>query len=83
MAIGGFNGTDPAPSFAQFQEYVAAGKIHWFVAGGGGGGFRGGFGGGPAAGGGTANEITSWVESNFPSQSIGGTTMYDLSGSTQ
>src|SRR5207253_1961548 len=31
MAIGGFNGTDPAPTLEQFQAYVAAGRIHWFI----------------------------------------------------
>ena len=36
MAVGGFNGTDPAPTLAQFQELVAADKIHWFVGGGAG-----------------------------------------------
>ncbi|MCW2965355.1 MAG: glycosyl transferase [Actinomycetia bacterium] len=36
MAIGGFNGTDPAPTLAQFQQDVAAGKIHYFIAGGSG-----------------------------------------------
>ena len=43
MAIGGFNGTDPAPTLAQFEKYVAEGKIHYYIAGGG--GFGGGFGG--------------------------------------
>ena len=41
MAIGGFNGTDPTPTLAQFQQYVADGDIHYFI----GGGFGGGFGG--------------------------------------
>jgi 4-amino-4-deoxy-L-arabinose transferase-like glycosyltransferase len=36
MAIGGFNGTDPAPTLAQFQQDVAAGKIHYFISGGSG-----------------------------------------------
>ena len=35
MAIGGFNGSDPSPTLAQFQEYVADGEIHWFIGGGG------------------------------------------------
>jgi 4-amino-4-deoxy-L-arabinose transferase-like glycosyltransferase len=55
MAIGGFRGTDPAPSLAQFEKYVAEHKIHYYVAGGGGfggggGGFRGGGGGGRGTG---------------------------------
>ena len=37
MAIGGFNGTDPSPTLAQFEAYVQAGKIHYFLASGGGG----------------------------------------------
>ena len=36
MAIGGFNGTDPAPTLAQFEKYVSEGKIHYFIASGGG-----------------------------------------------
>jgi 4-amino-4-deoxy-L-arabinose transferase-like glycosyltransferase len=45
MAIGGFRGTDPAPSLAEFEKLVAAHKIHYYVAGGG-----GGFGGAGAGG---------------------------------
>ncbi|WP_112248508.1 glycosyltransferase family 39 protein [Kribbella monticola] len=72
MAIGGFNGTDPAPSLAQFEELVAQGKIHYFVgsAGGGFGGNRGG----------TSSDIATWVAANFQAQTIGNTTVYDLTG---
>jgi 4-amino-4-deoxy-L-arabinose transferase-like glycosyltransferase len=70
MAIGGFNGTDPAPSLAQFEEYVRAGRIHWFIAGGR---------GGPGGGGGTSSAITAWVEANFTATNSGGTTLYELS----
>jgi len=38
MDIGGFMGTDPAPTLQQFQSYVAAGEVHYFVEGGGFGG---------------------------------------------
>jgi 4-amino-4-deoxy-L-arabinose transferase-like glycosyltransferase len=75
MAIGGFNGTDPTPTLAQFEQYVRAGDIHYFIAGGGGGG-PGGAGG---AGSGTSSAITQWVEQNFTAQTVGGTTIYDLS----
>jgi 4-amino-4-deoxy-L-arabinose transferase-like glycosyltransferase len=68
MAIGGFNGTDPAPTLAQFQAYVAAGKIHYFLAGG-----RGGFGSSSSS-----SAITSWVESHFTARTVGGVTVYDL-----
>ncbi|GAA4691526.1 hypothetical protein GCM10023215_30580 [Pseudonocardia yuanmonensis] len=35
MAVGGFNGTDPAPTLARFQQFVAEGRVHWFVGGAG------------------------------------------------
>jgi 4-amino-4-deoxy-L-arabinose transferase-like glycosyltransferase len=82
MAIGGFNGTDPAPTLSQFEKYVSEGKIHYFIASGGGiGGFGGGFGGFGGAGTGTADNgsrITSWVESHFTAQTVGGVTVYNL-----
>jgi len=31
MAIGGYNGTDPAISLAAFKRLVAAGKIHYYI----------------------------------------------------
>ncbi len=80
MAIGGFNGTDPAPTLAQFEKYVSEGKIHYFIPGSG--GFGGGFGGGAGVAGATgddASQITSWVESHFSAETVGGVTVYDLS----
>ncbi len=77
MAIGGFNGSDPAPTLAQFKEYVAQGKIHYFISGGGLGG-GGGFGGPGGGSNGTGSSISSWVSSNFESVTVGGTTFYDL-----
>ena len=77
MAIGGFNGSDPSPTLAQFQDYVDQGLIHWFAAsgaGGNGGGMRGGGLGGT----GTAAEISTWVQANFAAVTIDGTTFYDL-----
>ncbi|MGW3956665.1 glycosyltransferase family 39 protein [Streptomyces sp. NPDC004752] len=71
MAIGGFNGTDPSPTLAQFKQYVADGKIHYFIAGGG-------MGGGMGGDSGTASQITSWVESNFKKVTVGSATFYDL-----
>jgi 4-amino-4-deoxy-L-arabinose transferase-like glycosyltransferase len=52
MAIGGFRGTDPAPSLARFEQLVSSHQIHYYVAGGAGGGFAraGGFGGFEGAG---------------------------------
>jgi hypothetical protein len=53
MAIGGFRGTDPAPSLAQFEKLVSEHKIHYYVASGGFGG-RGFGGAGGSLGGGLA-----------------------------
>ncbi|MGY0068611.1 ArnT family glycosyltransferase [Streptomyces sp. QTS137] len=80
MAIGGFNGTDPSPTLAQFQQYVAEGRIHYFVAGGGmGGGMGGGTGEGDDSGdSSTSSQITSWVEENFEEVTAGSATFYDL-----
>ncbi len=78
MAIGGFNGSDPSPTLAEFQAYVANGEIHYFIDGGGGG--RGGPGGGSDDGGGS--EISSWVQETFPATTVDGVTVYDLSGGT-
>ncbi|NLU79681.1 glycosyltransferase family 39 protein [Micromonospora sp. HNM0581] len=71
MAVGGFNGSDPSPTLEQFQRYVADGQIHWFL---GGGGFRGTNGGSSAS-----SEIAAWVAENFPTQTVDGVTLYDLS----
>jgi 4-amino-4-deoxy-L-arabinose transferase-like glycosyltransferase len=92
MPMGGFMGSDPAPTLAQFQEYVATGQVRYFVEGGGPGGGMGGPGGGGApgaqaqggrAGGpmsrGTSGEITAWVTGHFTKIDVGGRTVYDLS----
>jgi hypothetical protein len=72
MAIGGFNNNGGLLTLAQFKRYVARREIHYYVAEVGGGG------GGPFGGSGT-NAITSWVESHFRAETIGGTTVYNLS----
>jgi 4-amino-4-deoxy-L-arabinose transferase-like glycosyltransferase len=66
MAMGGFRGTDPAPTLAQFEQYVKQGKVHYVLAGARGGLSGGGFGGGGFGGGsgGTVASVTSWVEQN-------------------
>lgn len=71
MAVGGFNGTDPSPTLVQFQQLVAQGKIHYFIAGGT-----------MQADSGSAApaQIAAWVAANFQAQTIGGTTVYILAG---
>jgi 4-amino-4-deoxy-L-arabinose transferase-like glycosyltransferase len=70
MPIGGFNGSDPSPTLAEFEQYVAEGRIHYFIGGGG----MGQSNGGSSA----SSQIAAWVESNFDSSTIGGVTVYDL-----
>ena len=69
MAVGGFNGSDPSPTLAQFEQYVADGQIHWFV-----GGTVGQSNGGSSS----SSEIAAWVEANFSSTEVDGVTLYDL-----
>ena len=71
MAIGGFNGTDPAPTLAQFEADVAAGRIHYFIGGG--------TGLGGSSTGTTAGAITRWVEGRYTATTVDGVTLYDLS----
>jgi len=73
MAIGGFNGSDPAPTLAQFEKLVTAGKIHYFIAGSV---------GTPNGGSNASSEISSWVSSHYTTVTIGGVTLYDLTKAT-
>ncbi|MFF6907624.1 ArnT family glycosyltransferase [Streptomyces sp. NPDC012389] len=75
MAIGGFNGSDPSPTLAQFKKYVEEGKIHYFISSGTGGGMGGG---GMGGGNGTSSQISSWVTENFTEVTVGSATFYDL-----
>jgi hypothetical protein len=68
MAIGGFNGTDPAPSLAQFKALVAKHEIHYYV-GPNGESFGGGRG---------SSAIASWVAAHFHHETVGGETVYNL-----
>ena len=72
MAIGGFSGSDPAPTLAQFEKLVSAHEIHYFVASGSGG--PGGRGGGSGYG----SQIAAWVKAHFTARTVGGMTVYDL-----
>ncbi|MCU1513965.1 MAG: hypothetical protein JWO10_1055 [Microbacteriaceae bacterium] len=70
MAVGGFNGSDPSPTLAEFKAYVKAGKIHYFV----GSGSLGQSSGGSSA----SSAIAAWVAATFTATTVGGTTVYDL-----
>jgi 4-amino-4-deoxy-L-arabinose transferase-like glycosyltransferase len=68
LAIGGFNGTDPAPTLAEFEAMVAKGEIHYYVGQG-----SESFGGGTGS-----SAIASWVTAHFKSETVGGVTVYNL-----
>jgi 4-amino-4-deoxy-L-arabinose transferase-like glycosyltransferase len=70
MAVGGFQGTDPFPTLAQFQQYVRDREIRFFIAG-------------PAEasadrGGRDARQIVAWVALHFTATTVDGTMVYDL-----
>ncbi|UOZ06574.1 glycosyltransferase family 39 protein [Amycolatopsis sp. WQ 127309] len=67
IGIGGWSGSDPAPTLAEFKAYVAAGEVKYFI--------DGGRGGGPGGG---SSEITEWVTANFTATTVDGSTVYDL-----
>ncbi len=77
MAIGGFNGTDPSPTLAQFEAWVKGGKIHYFIAGGNSGG-----GGSTNSTTNISSQISSWVKTHFTARTVGGVTLYDLTSAT-
>ncbi|MBV9203955.1 MAG: glycosyltransferase family 39 protein [Actinobacteria bacterium] len=68
MAIGGFNGTDPWPTLAVFEELVAKHEIHYYV-----GRNTQSFGGGQGS-----SAIAAWVAAHFKKVTVGGQTVYDL-----
>ncbi len=79
LAVGGFNGTDPAPTLEQFQQLVADGRVHWFVGAGQGRGLLGD----PSSGGSDqAQRITEWVAATFTPVTVDGTVLYDLTAGT-
>ncbi len=73
MAVGGFNGTDPAPTLKEFQHFVATRQVHYFVGG------RMMTWGTPKNGGSSeAADIADWVETHYTPVSVGHTLVYDL-----
>ncbi len=76
MAIGGWN-NDPSPTLAQFEAYVKAGDITYFISGGTGGGMGGGAGSSSVS-----SQITAWVQAHFTAKTVGGSTVYDLTSAS-
>ena len=73
MAVGGFNGTDPAPTLDEFRALVAAGRIHYFIESRIMASSRTDHGGSKAA-----VDIADWVVHTFGPRTVGGTVVYDL-----
>jgi hypothetical protein len=70
ITIGGFNGGDPAPTLAQFEQLVAQHKVRFILLSAG-----GGFGGGGGLGAGGGSSISQWVTTHatlVPAASYGG-----------
>jgi len=72
VAIGGFNGTDPWPTLAAFEQLVDKHEIHYYVGEG-----SDSFGGGTLS-----SQISSWVSSHFTKETVGGETVYNLTKPT-
>ncbi|MEV4600665.1 glycosyltransferase family 39 protein [Amycolatopsis sp. NPDC049253] len=70
LAVGGFNGTDPYPALAQFQQYVHNGQIHYFL---GDGLLMQG-----SSGSDDARQVAAWVAEHYRATTVDGVTVYDL-----
>jgi hypothetical protein len=79
MALGGFNGTDPAPTLAQFQAYVAEGAVHYFV----GDVSSASISSTTTGGSDDAARIAQWVAAHHTATTVGDTTVYDLTAATR
>ena len=87
MAMGGFTGSDPAPTLAELQSYVASGELRYVIVGGQGGGMGGPDGASTTATGtgedGSASTRNAWVTANCTQVDDAGTgtsTLYDCAG---
>jgi 4-amino-4-deoxy-L-arabinose transferase-like glycosyltransferase len=75
MPLGGFNGSDPSPPQADFEQMVVAGKIHYFIVA------ASDEDSGPEDPSTRLNNsglIQQWVESNFTPTHFGQIALYDL-----
>ena len=73
MAIGGFSGSDPAPTLDEFKNDVAQHKVAYYVV-------VNDHGHGPGWGNNRGHaDIAKWVATTFSSTSVGNATVYNLS----
>jgi 4-amino-4-deoxy-L-arabinose transferase-like glycosyltransferase len=70
IALGGWLGEDPAPTFDQFKALVGARKVAYFI-------WQQPIVDGVPLGK-DATAITDWVQSNFEGENVGGVRIYDL-----
>ena len=75
MAVGGFNGTDPAPTLGEFQGDVADGRVHYFIKAHSMFGMPVGRG---TTGSREAADIGEWVEAHYSPMTVDGVVLYDL-----
>ncbi|WP_209915777.1 ArnT family glycosyltransferase [Mycolicibacterium lutetiense] len=75
MAVGGFNGTDPAPTLEEFRRLVDDGAIHYFIRSRI---MAGRFGGHTPSGSRAATEIAEWVQAHYNPVTVDDVTIYDL-----
>lgn len=75
MAVGGFNGTDPAPTLQEFRQLVENGAIHYFIRSHI---MAGGFGGHTPSGSQASTEIAEWVQAHYNPVAVDDVTIYDL-----
>ncbi len=80
MAMGGFTGSDNAPTLEQLQALVASGDLRFVAVDGREGGFGGGVLG--ATGRGSSASVSSWVTSACQPVTVDGSSsrVYDCSG---
>lgn len=74
MAVGGFNGTDPAPTLTEFEKLVGERQIHYFIRSR----IMTARPGHTPTGSREAAEIARWVESRFTPITIDNVAIYDL-----
>ncbi len=77
MAIGGFTGSDPAPTLQQFERDVTSGQVRYYLLASSSGRSAGSsFGSG-----GETGTIQRWVQEHYRARHVGGYLVYDLSAS--
>ncbi|HEU0316519.1 MAG TPA: hypothetical protein VFR49_04265, partial [Solirubrobacteraceae bacterium] len=70
--MGGFMGSDPAPSLAKLQQLVASGQLHYVILGGGGGG--------PGGRSSATAARDAWITQHGKALTVSGQTVYYLAG---